>query len=62
MFGKVILEKLVGQDANLWETIHPLAKLHVDATIKCFVKEAVVVDDILWKKRERHFHVFISVK
>ncbi len=62
VFGKALLEKLVGQDASLWETIHPLANLHVDVTIKCFVKEAVVVDDILWEKRERHFHVFISVE
>ncbi len=62
VFGKVLLEKLVGQDASLWETIHPYANLHVDVTIKCFVKEAAVVNDILWEKRERHFHVFISVK
>jgi hypothetical protein len=62
VFGKALLEKLVGQDASLWETIHSLANLHVDVTIKCFVKVAVVVDDVLWEKRERHFHVFISVK
>ncbi len=62
VFGKALLEKLVGQDASLWETIHPLVNLHVDVTIKSFVKEAVVVDDVLWEKRERHFHVFISVK
>ncbi len=60
VFGKVLLEKLVGRDASLWGT--PLANLHVDVTIKCFVKEAIVVNDILWEKRERHFHVFISVK
>ncbi len=46
----------------MWETIHPLANLHVDVTIKCFANEAVVVNDVLWEKRERHFHVFISVK
>ncbi len=62
VFGKAHLEKLVGQDASLWETIHPLAHLHVDVTFQCFVKEAVVVDDVLWKKREKHFHIFISVK
>jgi hypothetical protein len=62
VFVKALLEKLVGQDASLWETIHPLANLHVDVTIKCFVKETVVVDDVLWEKRKRHFHIFISVK
>jgi hypothetical protein len=62
VFGKALFEKLVGQDASLWETIHPLANLHVDVTIKCFVKGAIVADDILWEKRERHSHVFISVK
>jgi hypothetical protein len=62
MFSKALLEKLVGQDASLWETIHPLANLHVDVTIQYFVKEAVVVNDVLWEKRERHFHIFISVK
>ncbi len=62
VFGKALLEKLVGQDASLWETIHPLANLHVDVTIKCLVKEAVVVDDVLREKRERHFHIFKSVK
>ncbi len=62
VFGKALFEKLVGQDASLWETIHPFANLPVDVTIKCFVKEAIVVDDVLWEKRERHFHIFISVK
>jgi hypothetical protein len=62
VFGKALLEKLVDQDASLWETIHPLANLYVDVTIKCFVNEAVVLDDVLWEKRERHFHIFISVK
>ncbi len=62
VFGKVLLEKLVGQDASLWETIHLLANLHIAVTIKCFVKEAVVVNDVLKVKRERHFHIFISVK
>ncbi len=62
VFGKVLLEKLVGQDASLWETIHPLANLHVDVTVKYFVKEAIMVNDGLWEKRERHFHRFISVK
>ncbi len=62
MFGKALLEKLVGQDASLWETIHPLANLHVDVTFQCFVKEAIVANDVLWEKRERHFHIFISVK
>ncbi len=62
MFDKALFEKHIDQDASLWETIHPLANLHVDVTIKCFVKEAVVVDDVLWEKRERNFHVFISVK
>jgi hypothetical protein len=62
VFGKVVLEKLVGQDASLWETIHPLANLHVDVIGKCFVKEAIVVDDVLWEERERHLHIFISVK
>jgi hypothetical protein len=62
VFGKELLEKLVSQDASLWETIHPLANLHVDVTIKCFVKEAVVINDVLWEKRERHVHIFISVK
>ncbi len=38
MFGKAVLEKLVGQDASLWETIHPLANLLVDVTVKRFVK------------------------
>ena len=33
MFGKVLLEKLVDQDASLWETIHPLVNLHVDVNI-----------------------------
>ena len=47
VFGKALLEKLVGQDASLWETIHPLAHLHVDVTFQCFVKEAVVVDDVV---------------
>ncbi len=62
VFGKALLEKLVGQDDSLWETIHPLTNFHVDVTIKGFVKEAVVVDGVLWEKRERHFHEFISVK
>ncbi len=62
MFGKSLLENLVDQDASLWETIHSLANLDVDVTIKCFVKEAVVFNDVLWEKREGHFHEFISVK
>ncbi len=62
VFGTALLDKLVGQDASLWETIHPLANLHVDVTTMCFVKEAKVVNDVLWEKRERHFHTFISVK
>jgi hypothetical protein len=62
VFGKALLEKLVGQDASLWETMHPLASLHVDVTVQCFVKEAVVVDGVLCEKRERHFHIFIPVK
>ncbi len=47
VFGKALLEKLVGQDASLWETKYPFANLHVDVTIQCFVKEAIVVNDVL---------------
>ncbi len=43
MFGEALLEKLVGQDASLWETIHLLANLHVDVTIKCYVKEREII-------------------
>jgi hypothetical protein len=39
-----------------------MKNLHVDKTIEDFLKEVVMRDDVIGKKRQCHLHILISIK
>jgi hypothetical protein len=61
--GQVLGEALVGKDAGLFETLHPLTNLEVDPAIGCGKWVQVVLgDDFVWNHGEGETHIFVAVE
>jgi hypothetical protein len=62
LWGKMLLQELVGKDPGLGETPDGLAHLEVDVSSNNFGIEVVLVDDPQRKEIDGHFHVLVTVE
>ena len=61
LFEAFLKQLLVGNDACLWEAVHPLLYLAVDVAIwGGFVVEIIVLDDVVWHVGYTQSHIFVS--
>ncbi len=62
VWGKVLLEELVGQCTSLGEAPNHSLHLQVNVSIVYLVGEAILFNDPWGEKGERYVHVFVPVK